>query len=134
LALEQMARSAYDLVLMDVHMPVMDGYTAASTFRELKRDRGAARLPILALTADAFRDAAEKSAAAGFDAHLTKPIRKATLLDAIVQYAHARDLAAPPVDATSQASPAAAVDDGLAAIVASFVRNVRRHPVAIAPA
>jgi signal transduction histidine kinase/CheY-like chemotaxis protein len=73
----------YDLVLMDVEMPVMDGYAATQEIRRFERETGAPATPVLALTAHAFADMAEKSLAAGFTGHLTKPIRKVTLLEAV---------------------------------------------------
>ncbi len=86
-ALAKMKSGHYDLVLMDVHMPVMDGYAATVAMRAWEAETGARRLPIMALTADAFKEAVERSAAAGFDAHLTKPIGKPTLLEAIQRHA-----------------------------------------------
>lgn len=76
----------YDLVLMDVEMPVMDGYAATQEIRRFERDTGAPATPVLALTAHAFADMAAKSLAAGFSGHLTKPIRKVTLLEAVANY------------------------------------------------
>ena len=73
----------YDLVLMDVEMPVMDGYAATQEIRRFEKETGASPTPVLALTAHAFADMAEKSLAAGFTGHLTKPIRKVTLLEAV---------------------------------------------------
>lgn len=79
-AVEKYRTGKYDLVLMDVQMPVMDGHSAARAIRDLERETGRPRVPIYALTAFAFRDDAEKTRAAGCDGHLTKPIKKATLL------------------------------------------------------
>ena len=81
-ALEKLRTGAYDLALIDVHMPEMDGYEVATSAREWDKT-----LPLLALTADAYPSAAQKSAAAGFNAHLTKPIQKQTLLEAIARHA-----------------------------------------------
>ena len=87
IATEKLLRGKYDLVLMDVEMPEMDGYMAARSIRERERSAGAEPTPILALTAHAFAEAVRRSHDAGFTAHLTKPIRKATLLEAIARYA-----------------------------------------------
>ncbi len=76
----------FDVVLMDVEMPVMDGYTATREMRRYEQEAGIAATPILALTAHAFAEMAEKSKAAGFTSHLTKPIRKATLLEVLTTY------------------------------------------------
>ena len=86
-ALHKMQTRQYDLVLMDAHMPVLDGYAATRAMRAWEATYARDPLPILALTADAFQQAREESAAAGFDAHLTKPIAKSVLLQAIHQYA-----------------------------------------------
>jgi CheY-like chemotaxis protein len=88
-AAARMFRSGrYDVVLMDVEMPVMDGYAATRDIRAFERETGARPTPVLALTAHAFADMAEKSLQAGFTAHLTKPIRKIALLDALARYAN----------------------------------------------
>ena len=62
------------LVLMDVQMPVMDGYTATQRIREWEQVAGRPRLPIVALTANAFEEDAERCLAAGMDDFLTKPV------------------------------------------------------------
>jgi CheY-like chemotaxis protein len=85
-AVEKAEQEEFDLVLMDVRMPRMDGLTAARAIRERERLLGLDTLPILALTADAGADEAERSLAAGCNAHLTKPISKGTLLSAIKKY------------------------------------------------
>lgn len=69
----------YDLVLMDVHMPVMDGYTATEGIRQWEAANGRPRIPILALTADAFEEDRQRCIAAGMDDFLTKPVAMATL-------------------------------------------------------
>jgi hypothetical protein len=73
----------YDVVLMDVEMPVMDGSQATAAIRAQEKETGAQPTPVLALTAHAFADMAARSLEAGFTAVLTKPIRKATLLEAL---------------------------------------------------
>lgn len=62
-----------DIVLMDIRMPVMDGLLAARKIRSLKRD-DAAKVPIIAMTANAYDEDREKSSAAGMNGHLVKPI------------------------------------------------------------
>jgi PAS domain S-box-containing protein len=86
-AVDRFAASVdFDLILMDVRMPVMDGLAATRAIRELERLRGAPPVPILALTAKAGSQDIEMSAAAGCNAHLSKPISKIELLDAIEKY------------------------------------------------
>jgi len=64
---------------MDCQMPVMDGYVATRAIREREARRGGPRLPIVALTADAFDDDAIRSREAGMDAHLGKPYTRGQL-------------------------------------------------------
>ena len=78
----------YDLVLMDLQMPVVDGYTATRAIREWEREQGRAPTPLLALTAHALEGDERKSLEAGCDAHLTKPIKKKELLAAIDRWAN----------------------------------------------
>jgi PAS domain S-box-containing protein len=82
-ALKRFMAADYDLVLMDMQMPVMDGYTATRMIRKWERDHNRRPCRILALTAYALRNEMEKSLAAGCDGHLTKPISKATLREAV---------------------------------------------------
>lgn len=63
----------YSLILMDVQMPVMDGYTATRTIRGLPRP-DAASIPILAMTADAFMEDILAAKASGMNGHLAKPL------------------------------------------------------------
>jgi signal transduction histidine kinase/CheY-like chemotaxis protein len=72
-ALDQIALNRIDVVLMDCQMPVMDGYAATQEIRLREARLGLPRLPVLALTADAFDEDAARSREAGMDAHLAKP-------------------------------------------------------------
>jgi PAS domain S-box-containing protein len=68
-------REPYDVVLMDVHMPEMDGLAATAAIRQQENEAGQGQhVPIVALTADALAGDAERSRAAGMDDHLTKPL------------------------------------------------------------
>lgn len=84
-----------DLVLMDLHMPVMDGYTATQLIRQWEQDRKAERLPIIALTADAFAEDRQHCMDVGMDDFLTKPIDIAALKQALLKWMPAR-LSPPP--------------------------------------
>src|SRR5205085_2250119 len=76
-AIEALAHVKYDLVLMDCHMPEMDGFEAAATIRE--SERGPRRLPIIALTASVQQEDRDRCAAAGMDDFLAKPVSEADL-------------------------------------------------------
>jgi len=84
-ALETFQREAFDLVLMDMQMPVMDGLTATAGIRAFEGRSGRARTPILMLTANAMAEHVEAGRAAGADGHLTKPLTLAALFDGIAR-------------------------------------------------
>jgi len=77
----------FDLVLMDMLMPVVDGLSATRQWRAIEAAEGLPRTPIVALTANAFDTDVQLSLAAGCDAHLTKPLSLAALLQALAKYA-----------------------------------------------
>jgi two-component system, sensor histidine kinase and response regulator len=77
---DRVTAEAFDLVLMDIQMPVMDGLTATKLIRAEERFR---RLPILAMTAHDRREDREQSLDAGMNEHLTKPINPNMLRDAL---------------------------------------------------
>ena len=79
---EQSASRQYDLILMDIQMPLMNGYEAARQIRTLKNPEIAA-VPIVAMTANAFEEDREKSYQAGMNGHLTKPVSVEKLMDTI---------------------------------------------------
>jgi signal transduction histidine kinase/CheY-like chemotaxis protein/HPt (histidine-containing phosphotransfer) domain-containing protein len=133
IALGMMKSRHYDLVLMDAHMPVMDGFDATKAMREWELGNGSATLPILALTADAFKEAAGQSAAAGFTAHLTKPIAKTTLMEAIRRYASSCDRAAAmatPADNGPdklRAVDGSALDPSISALAPRYLKNMEKE-------
>ncbi|MGH7814902.1 MAG: response regulator [Candidatus Binataceae bacterium] len=88
-ATEKFAAQSFDLVLMDIRMPIMDGYDAARRIREFEAQTARPRTPIIALTASVLDDAVHRTFEAGCDAHVSKPVKKATLLEAIRIATHA---------------------------------------------
>ena len=74
----------YDAILMDVRMPVMDGFTATRTIRSLDRPY-ANKIPIIAMTANVFEEDVEKSLKAGMNAHLSKPIEPDKLYETMAK-------------------------------------------------
>jgi len=85
-AVDEFSQRSFELVLMDIQMPVMDGLTATRAIRDLERKRGGPATPVIALTAHAGNTDIEMSIKAGCDSHLSKPISKAKLLAAIEAY------------------------------------------------
>jgi CheY-like chemotaxis protein len=85
-ALEAWRSQPWDLVLMDVQMPDMDGLEAARRIRALEKS-GAAHVPMIAMTACAMKGDREKCLEAGLDSYISKPIQTAALDDALGQYA-----------------------------------------------
>jgi CheY-like chemotaxis protein/nitrogen-specific signal transduction histidine kinase len=84
IAVEKFKAGHYDLVLMDLQMPVMDGYAALKKIRTWESNTGQIKTPIIALTAYALKEEEEKSRAAGFNAHVTKPIRRDRLFEVVL--------------------------------------------------
>jgi two-component system, sensor histidine kinase and response regulator len=80
--LEALAGQSFDVVLMDVQMPEMDGFEAAMTIRARERENGA-HVPIVAMTAYAMTGDRERCLTAGMDGYISKPIRARELLDAV---------------------------------------------------
>jgi two-component system sensor histidine kinase/response regulator len=101
-ALERIAETDFDAVLMDCQMPVMDGFNATRRIREHERQSGRERrLPIIALTANVMSEDRESCIAVGMDAHLGKPIEPAQLIDCLARYLKPRagaGIAGPAVD------------------------------------
>ncbi len=86
-ALSKYIGGGFDLVLMDMQMPEMDGYTATSRIRAWEAETGTPPAPIVALTAYARQEDVAKSLAAGCTVHITKPLKKGVLLKAINNFA-----------------------------------------------
>ncbi len=77
-AIDAVKKQEFDLILMDIQMPILDGLEATRQIRQL-----GFRKPIVALTGEALRDDAEKSLKAGCDSHISKPVRKEALIEEI---------------------------------------------------
>jgi len=91
-ALEALHRQDFDLVLMDIQMPEMDGLEAAAAIRQEERRTGE-RVPIVAMTAHAMSGDRERILAAGMDDYLSKPIDIKCLMETIRRVAANRSLA-----------------------------------------
>lgn len=83
--LEKAVPGYYDMILMDIQMPVMDGYDAAARIRRMK-DEKKASIPIIAMTANAFAEDRQKAISMGMNDHVAKPIDMNVLLPVIAKY------------------------------------------------
>jgi signal transduction histidine kinase/HPt (histidine-containing phosphotransfer) domain-containing protein/ActR/RegA family two-component response regulator len=108
-ALKTLRRTTFDIVLMDVQMPNVDGYTAAGWLRE---QRAFAGLPIIALTAHAMAEEREKSLNAGMNDHLAKPFKPEDLYRVMLDWLPERSTAAAGADGTSTSGAAGTAPDG----------------------
>ncbi len=85
-AVDAFANKSFDIVLMDVQMPVMDGHTAIGLMREHEQKKGLPHTPIIATTAHVMQKEMEECLSSGFDAHLPKPLKKRKLLSVIAGF------------------------------------------------
>ena len=83
--LEKADSGYYDMILMDIQMPVMDGYDAAARIRRMQ-DEKKASIPIIAMTANAFAEDRQKAISMGMNDHVAKPIDMNVLLPVIAKY------------------------------------------------
>jgi two-component system sensor histidine kinase/response regulator len=109
-AVESLSRKSYDLILMDVQMPEMDGFEATRIIRERKDERR--NTPIVAMTAHAMKGDRERCLAGGMDDYVSKPIEPQELLDAIRKWvgqadeSQERTVGVKPNDDTRESGPA----------------------------
>lgn len=85
-AVEMCSSGRFDLILMDVQMPVLDGFEATARVRELDRARGV-RTPVIALTANAMKGDRERCLGAGMDGYISKPVSRDELLGTVAKFA-----------------------------------------------
>ena len=112
-------RGGYDLVLMDVQMPVLDGLAATAAMRAWERERAARPTPILAFTAHGLPEEIQRSLDAGCNDHLTKPVRKATLIRAVERHARPQPAGAP------EGAIRVALDESLRDLAPGYLDNRR---------
>ncbi len=119
----------YDLILMDCHMPVLDGYAATQEIRRL--ESAGSRIPIVALTAHATHEAAAECKRAGMDEHLTKPIDQERMKVCLAQWLKQR---APPIDYQALLAVLDGDEEFMRQLVILFVEDGRNSLQQIAAA
>jgi CheY-like chemotaxis protein len=107
-ALAAHAKGAFDLILMDCHMPEMDGFEATMEIRRREQSARSARMPIVALTANAMAQDREECLNAGMDDHLSKPFSMQTMQDMLNRWI---SRAASPAQAAAMPSSAVLAHD-----------------------
>jgi len=117
IAVQNVIFSPPDLILMDLQMPVMDGLEATRAIRQAEGRTGGRTIPILALTADAGQEAVARSLFAGCSEHLSKPIKRTTLLEAIARHIRGIVRITPP--------------EGVEGLVPNYLVSVRRDMAAM---
>ena len=85
-AIDKLKEDKFDLVLMDVQMPVMDGYDATRTIREMQKNKEIDKCPIIGLTAHAFQNESNKCIEAGMDDYIAKPFSNDELKNMLNKY------------------------------------------------
>lgn len=119
--LDKILQGHFDLVLLDMHMPEMDGWTVAREVRAWEKASSRQPLPMIALTASALKEDEERCLQAGCTSFLGKPIRKADLLNEIARLLQL-DLCSTPVHTAASAQPE--VDPEITKLVPGFLDEV----------
>jgi hypothetical protein len=127
IAVEKFCSGAYGLVLMDLQMPVMDGYSAVRRIRGWEEEQKRHTTPIIALTASALDAELQRALDAGCTACVRKPVRLITLVEAVAKYA----AKIRPADLPPQESTVVMVDARLRAVVPGYLESRRRDVLSI---
>jgi len=130
IAMNKFTSRKYDLVLMDMYMPVVDGYEATAAIRKWELEQNVARTPIIALTAAAMSGDMQRSLDAGCDLHVTKPVSKTILINLFETILQGRRIEETPANSYGGVSD---LDDPalLAEVSQLFVTEMDRLMVAI---
>jgi hypothetical protein len=126
IAVEKFKKSHYDLVLMDLQMPIMDGCTAVKLMREWEKDQKKIPTPIIALTAYVLPAEIQAALDAGCSHYLTKPIHKQTLLEALSQFIHSA-VTNIPGEAMAQENEVLIIQSDLQPLIPQYLENIKHN-------
>jgi signal transduction histidine kinase/CheY-like chemotaxis protein len=127
-AVERVQAGHYDVVLMDMQMPVMDGYTATRAIRQWEQGQGHGPLPIIALTAYALSGDRNKCLEAGCTDYLAKPIKKEALFAVIAEHVQDATRPAEPGRGTAESAVIVRADPEIADLVQAFMDAMNSRP------
>jgi len=127
-AVEAIAQREYDVVLMDVQMPEMDGFEATASIRQRERDSGVPRVPIIALTAHAMQGDRQRCLDADMDGYVAKPIQEGELWQAIRQALPAAEVVAPLFDRDATLARVGGNRETLPGLLRVFEERIRQYP------
>jgi len=128
IAVQKFLETDFDLILMDIQMPVLDGYSATRLIRSHERQKNVPTVPIIALTAHALLEEKEKSIQAGCNMHVVKPVSKQNFLAAIQRVIAENDFSPSPKNAASPPLITVNIDRMLEDLIPGFLEN-RRHDI-----
>lgn len=126
IALDKFCSGAYDLVLMDLQMPVLDGYEAIRRIRGWEEEQGRGVTPIIALTASALEADLQRALDAGATAWVRKPVRMLTLLDAVRKHAAKSDSSSDSSKTQPPERILVRADERLRAVIPRYLESRRK--------
>ncbi len=122
-ALAQLAASPFDVVLMDLHLPGMDGFATTIALRKMEREKGLRPIPVVALSADALAETVKRALAAGCAEHLSKPITRHALVEALRAHTSPAAPTPPPERASREPCGPAGMSPQAVALFPQFLGN-----------
>lgn|GEM_PF-860903 len=133
-ALDHFMKGKFDLILMDMQMPVMDGYEATRSIRAHESNTKGSHTPIVALTAHAMKEEIQQCLDVGCDIHISKPVRKNILVQRVndLLEAFGSREGIPEATGTTDEAPVAFVPSDLVTLIPGYLENRRKDVVLIA--